>query len=400
MAREILQDGVNASLDIDNLRQELGAPHNPSLFPPHFLKATFPKIGGRIAVFLQEDGNKTAVFLFPRDAKGNFTARVACSSNSNVSDSEIVEVLNSSGLPCTEVYNSEGKHTFNATHKLIDGVDIGRPDEAEAVQVRELQRQVWGSTEDFLYPPDIHSVEFGLATTLVARQDGQPIGLLFGFYKSGHELPGSLSEKYDGKFRVESQLMGVSADSRFKGIGTNLKREQAIATRAEGIDVINWTVDPLQLPNAILNFNKLGGICYEYHPNYYQFQNALNQVRASRLAIEWLINSPRVEARLANPVSGKELRDISQIGDITVVNDKSESHTLDANSKNIAIQIPEDWNGVQKRDLALATKWRGVTDMVLEHYIRPDRFTLTEVLIDSGGNFYLLGQRLEDIVDL
>jgi hypothetical protein len=47
MAREILQDGINASFDIDNIRQELGAPHNPLLFPPHFLKSTFPKIGGK-----------------------------------------------------------------------------------------------------------------------------------------------------------------------------------------------------------------------------------------------------------------------------------------------------------------------------------------------------------------
>ncbi|MEK7550337.1 MAG: hypothetical protein AAB535_00925 [Patescibacteria group bacterium] len=336
MVKEILQNGVNASLDMDNLRQELGAPRNPLLFPPHFLKATFPKIGGKIVIFPEEDGNKTAVFLFPRDANGNFTARIAHSSGSAVLDSEMVQALNNNGLSCTEVYNPEGKHTFNATYKLVDGIDIGRPDETEAAQVRELQRQVWGSTEDFLYPSDIHSVEFGLATTLVARQDGQP----------------------------------------------------------------NWTVDPLQLPNVILNFNKLGGICYEYHSNYYQFQNALNQVRASRLAIEWLINSPRVEERLANPVSGKELRNIGQIDGITVVNNQAESYILDVNSKDIAIQIPEDWSGVQTKDLALATKWRDVTDTVLEHYIRPDRFTLTEVVIDSGRNFYLLGQKLEDIANL
>lgn len=230
MSREILQDGVNVNLDTDHIRQELGAPRNPLLFPPHFLKATFPKIGGRIVIFPQEDGN--------------FTARVARSSGSAILDSEMVQALNNTGLPCTEVYNPEGKHTFNATHKLVDGIDIGRPNETEAAQVRELQRQVWGSTEDFLYPSDVHSEEFKLATTLVARQEGKPVGLLFGFYKFGHELPCVLSEKYDGEFRVESQIMGVSTDSRFKGIGTNLKKEQAIAARAEGIDVINWTVDP------------------------------------------------------------------------------------------------------------------------------------------------------------
>src|SRR2546430_14707361 len=45
---------------VDDLRTRLGAPHNPSLFPPHFLKATFPKIGGRIALY-----GGGAAFPFP-----------------------------------------------------------------------------------------------------------------------------------------------------------------------------------------------------------------------------------------------------------------------------------------------------------------------------------------------
>lgn len=400
MTREVIQYWLEPNIDIDALRQELGAPDNPFLFPPHFLKATFPKIGGKLVVLSQEGGNKTVVFLFPRDAQGNFTARVACSSESRVTDREIVEMLNSNDMPGIGVYTPEGVNTFEPSHKLVDGIDIGKPDMSEARQIRELQKQVWGALDDFLYPSDIHSKEFGLATTLVARQDGQPIGFLFGFYKFGYELPETLSQKYTGKFRIESQLMGVSSDSRFKGIGTNLKKEQAMAARVEGIDVINWTVDPLQLPNALLNFNKLGGICYEYHPNYYQFQNALNQVRASRLSITWLINSARVRERLVNPLPSKTPRNINQINDVTMINDGPNSYTLETDGENIAIQIPQDWSDLQQSNLSLATKWRDVTDTVLEHYIRPDRFILTEVVIDSGGKFYLLGQRLEDIAGL
>ncbi|MCC6705642.1 MAG: GNAT family N-acetyltransferase, partial [Thermomicrobiales bacterium] len=32
--------------EVDAIRSVLGAPDNPALFPPHFLKSTFPEIGG------------------------------------------------------------------------------------------------------------------------------------------------------------------------------------------------------------------------------------------------------------------------------------------------------------------------------------------------------------------
>jgi len=51
---------------IDELRAALGAPDNPSLFPAHFLKATFPKIGGRIVRFSSAGGPAAIGFLFPR----------------------------------------------------------------------------------------------------------------------------------------------------------------------------------------------------------------------------------------------------------------------------------------------------------------------------------------------
>src|ERR671925_672856 len=54
---------------IDALRVLGGAPNNPHLFPPHFLKSTFPKIGGQVIVFKGGGNNQIPVgvgFLFPR----------------------------------------------------------------------------------------------------------------------------------------------------------------------------------------------------------------------------------------------------------------------------------------------------------------------------------------------
>ena len=57
-------DGWHA--DIDEIRAQLGAPHNPVLLPPHFLKVVLPKLGGhalRIDVSTQP---AAYAFLFPR----------------------------------------------------------------------------------------------------------------------------------------------------------------------------------------------------------------------------------------------------------------------------------------------------------------------------------------------
>ncbi|HZO28992.1 MAG TPA: hypothetical protein VFH48_23720, partial [Chloroflexota bacterium] len=42
-------DSPSWAADVDALREAVGAPDNVHLIPPHFLKATLPKIGGKIA---------------------------------------------------------------------------------------------------------------------------------------------------------------------------------------------------------------------------------------------------------------------------------------------------------------------------------------------------------------
>src|SRR5690242_10716467 len=52
--------------EVARLRALLGAPDNPILFPPHFLEATFPKIGGQIALLGRAGQTCGVGFLFPR----------------------------------------------------------------------------------------------------------------------------------------------------------------------------------------------------------------------------------------------------------------------------------------------------------------------------------------------
>ena len=52
--------------EVERIGVELGAGHNPTLFPYHFLFVTLSKIGGHIAIF-EQDGRRVGIgFLFPR----------------------------------------------------------------------------------------------------------------------------------------------------------------------------------------------------------------------------------------------------------------------------------------------------------------------------------------------
>lgn len=70
-----LSSGCNES--VDGLRNKLGSPNNPYLFPPHFLKRTLYSIGGAILEFKKDDKLIGAGFLFPRRVsdKRGFTLR-------------------------------------------------------------------------------------------------------------------------------------------------------------------------------------------------------------------------------------------------------------------------------------------------------------------------------------
>ena len=346
---------------IDELREELGAPNEPSLFPAHFLKATFPKIGGEVVILKHGREEKDVLFLFPRRKGSNrFTARLHIAKDGgNVLDKGyIYQTLAWAGVDF-ELYDPKSGHLFKETHESLGAFDIGRPSKEEGQEIRVLQKKIWGAPDDFLYPVDIHSEDFDMATSLVVREDEEVIGFLFGFYKyDDAPLPSIFGSRIRSDLKVESQLMGFLPEYRGKGLGFELKRWQGMKARGEGVDIVNWTVDPLQFPNAVLNFGKLRSIAYDFYPDYYQFRNELNQVSASRFGITWIMTSPRVEAILHQENRGisivlnpEELKDISYVNSGPVGVDLSADGT-----EWLAIEIPGDWSGLQKRDIAAAVE--------------------------------------------
>ena len=64
----------------------------------------------------------------------------------------------------------------------------------------------------------------------------------------------------NGKPMHWSHMLGVVDEYRNAGLGRELKLLQRERALALGIDLIEWTYDPMQATNAHLNFARLGGI--------------------------------------------------------------------------------------------------------------------------------------------
>jgi predicted GNAT superfamily acetyltransferase len=396
-------DDCSYAAKIDDLRHLLGAPNNPTLFPGHFLKATFPKMGGRVAL-LHAAGELTGVgFLFPRTlrrGRREFTLRLhrTHAAFNTPADDVAAAVQTAIGAKVCS-YEPTSPVAFSPLATAETGLAIGRPTAEDAETIRKLQERIWHPNSlDALYPADLHSLEFRPGSSLIAKVDTIPVGFLFGFYKfGGTALPPPLAARYPSDFCLESQLMGVLPEYRGRHVSVALKRKQAELARAEGIQIVNWTFDPLQYANAHLNFARLGAIAFNFYPNYYDFVNELNVAPASRLMVTWLIDSVRVRSDLTGP--GLTEVDLLSASHVIQLNRGPDLVAMPHGARRIAIEIPESWTRLQ-RDASqpdLAMRWRRTTDEILGEWlgIAEGKYVLTGTGRDNARH-YLIGERVDE----
>ena len=154
-----------------------------------------------------------------------------------------------------------------------------------------LQKEVWNFTDAELVP---------LRMFVVAdKVGGQVMGAFVGPDMVGFALsvPGTRS----GHVYLHSHMLAVRKDHRNGGLGRRLKLLQREDALARGIDLIEWTFDPLEIKNAYLNVEKLGAIVRRYNINQYGITSSPLQggLPSDRLIAEWWLRSKRVETLLA-----------------------------------------------------------------------------------------------------
>jgi predicted GNAT superfamily acetyltransferase len=149
-----------------------------------------------------------------------------------------------------------------------------------------LQKEIWNFTDAELVP---------LRMFVVAEKVG---GQVMGAF-DGHEMVGfalSVPGARSGHVYLHSHMLAVRKEHRNSGLGRRLKLLQREDALARGIELIEWTFDPLEIKNSYLNIEKLGAISRRYNINQYGITSSPLQggLPSDRLIAEWWLNSQRV----------------------------------------------------------------------------------------------------------
>jgi predicted GNAT superfamily acetyltransferase len=173
---------------------------------------------------------------------------------------------------------------------MIDIRPLTDRDDLKAV-VR-LQRQIWGFEDVDLIPLRLFVVATKIGGQVYGAFDGAQ---LIGFCMA---IPGL---KPGGKTYLHSHMLGVLPEYRNARVGRNLKLAQRDDALGRGIELIEWTFDPLEIKNAFFNMERLGAIVRRYVPNQYGTTSSPlhGGLPTDRCIAEWWIGSPRVKAILA-----------------------------------------------------------------------------------------------------
>ena len=236
-------------------------------------------------------------------------------------------------------------------------------------KVAELERVVWGYTdaEDVVPPPVL----------IVSIKRG---GVLLGAFDDAGDMKGfvySIPGLKAGRPMQWSHMLGVVDDARDAGLGARLKLAQREATLAMGLDLIEWTYDPLQAMNAHFNFAKLGVVVEEYEENIYgESSSPLHRgTPTDRFVAEWRITTPHVERRIA-AIGHPVVRD-SSVTDAPIVNPTRVAGewllpgalALDVDARRLLVEIPMGFGDMQQREPSLALEWRLATRQVFQAYL-------------------------------
>ncbi len=233
----------------------------------------------------------------------------------------------------------------------------------EFLQVREVQQQIWGFAQgEGLYPPMLRTAAENGGTIIGAFDGARLIGFLFGF----------IGLHADRRIKLCSQTMGILPEYRNRGVAATLKWAQRERVLANEIDLITWTYDPLEAPNARLNLHTLGGVARVYRRNIYgeNFGALGKGLPTDRFMVEWWIKSDRVQQRHDRAAVEPIGVDSPIANACTGVTGDRRITAIDLNldAPIIRMEIPNDLQAIKKTHMALAQDWRAKTRDLFEAY--------------------------------
>jgi predicted GNAT superfamily acetyltransferase len=248
----------------------------------------------------------------------------------------------------------------------------------ELGQAERLQVDVFGVTERDLIPANelivIPDTGGAVIATFLPAQPERAIGVVIGW------------GGFVGRPRIVSDFLAVRPEARNLGLAAEMKRLQAAIALSRGFAEIIWTVDPLRVANARLNFGKLGAISRNYEIDRYGSSYAeglYGGLPTDRLHVLWEITTPRVIAHLlGNPPPQPAF----ESGDIA-------PYSPGATARFASLAIPADIDAVLATAPDEALAWRlAARDGLIQAF--DEGFAVTGFLPTSqGGHPALLLER-------
>ncbi len=233
-------------------------------------------------------------------------------------------------------------------------------------QVIALEQRIWGYTdaEDAVgIPIFVITVKRG-GILIGAFEDDRLVGFVY-----------SLAGIKDGRPMQWSHMLGVLPEYRGSGLGRTLKLEQRRVALDMGMELMEWTYDPLQAVNAHLNFRRLGVIVEEYAQNVYGDSSSTLHRGAptDRFIAQWWMRSPRVEQALGGWPEARRPED----GGVHFVNTTSMTGVwlecsgveLGRSDATLGVAIPIAFTEMLDQAPGLAHAWRLATRELFGHYL-------------------------------
>ncbi|HEX9494948.1 MAG TPA: GNAT family N-acetyltransferase [Candidatus Limnocylindria bacterium] len=216
-----------------------------------------------------------------------------------------------------------------------------------------IQEEIWSG--DVTVPPQLMLATIhngGFVALGYVDGDERPAGFVFGFLGI-----------YDYHFRHHSHMLAIRPEHRGTGVAVALKEAQRDHCLDQGIEIMAWTMDPLEALNAYFNFAKLGTYAREYHRDFYgPMPDKLNAgLPSDRFYVEWPIGMDRTYKRLKGEDRSPSLEDAEGEGIRALLRADGTRPVLQeppAGESHLLVEIPSDFQAIKRADASLALEWR------------------------------------------
>jgi predicted GNAT superfamily acetyltransferase len=258
-------------------------------------------------------------------------------------------------------------------------------------QVVALEQAIWGYTDPgdiVTVPVFIFTVHRGATLLGAITPDGRMVGFAYG-----------VVGMKDGRAMQWSHMAGVLPEFR-GGLGYRLKLAQRERALRQGLDLIEWTFDPLQAMNAHFNFAKLGGVSEEYAVNFYgESTSALHRgTPTDRLVLSWKITEPHVVRRLDQAGLRARAHEVAEapVANPTTIDGKwrkASAINLALDDRRVWIEIPTGFTDMQQQAPERALQWRmDVRELFQAYFFNGYRAVDFLLQREAGFGRYLLAK--------